>query len=107
MLHWKLVRQRALVKQSHRTGGGNEERILAKQTHAAAPDERPRRYAPSGTAEQSRCHVVMAGLVPIDAKIRGPRAFCSLAPHPKGEGRVGATSARKRDEVKLRGNSLT
>ncbi len=199
MLHWKLVRQRALAKQSHRAGGGNEVRILTKQIHAAALDERPRRYAPSGTAKQShrrpkspstlppftrailakrntpfyareiralqrgfragsfaadwhRQHIVMAGLVLIAAKIKGPRAFCSLAPHPKsglpdfgtkhveigysrfrlrgefhtlrlaerpphppppyppppaGEGRVGATSPRKRGEVKLRGNSLT
>jgi len=127
MLHWKLVRQRALAKQSRRIGGGNEVRTLAKQTHAAALDERPRRYAPSGTAKQSHrrpkspstllpftcailakrntpfyaseiralqrgfragsfaadwhCqHIVMAGLVLIGAKIKGPRAFCSLAP---------------------------
>jgi hypothetical protein len=130
MLHWKLVRQRALAEQSHRTGGGNEVRTLAKQIHAAALDERPRRYAPSGTAKQSHrrskspstllpftrailakrntpffkseiralqrglragsfaadwhCqHIVMAELVLIGAKIKGPRAFCSLARHPK------------------------
>jgi hypothetical protein len=127
MLHWRLVRQRALAKQSHRTGGGNEVRTLAKQIHAAALDERPPRYAPSGTAKQSHrrpkspstlppftrailakrntpfyaseiralqrgfragsfaadwhCqHIVMAELVLIGAKIKGPRAFCSLVP---------------------------